>query len=133
MIVDEGLEHDAGPVTRPSLPGALWREARPLQWIKNLLVFAAAGAAGVLDDWPELGNAIIAFVALCLASSGLYFWNDVFDVESDRRHPVKRYRPIAAGSISLSTGGAIGTVLIVGGTLLSFATGRWQTAAVVAV
>jgi decaprenyl-phosphate phosphoribosyltransferase len=133
MIVDDGIEHDTQPLGRTALSGALWREARPLQWVKNLLVFAAAGAAGVLDDWPQLGKAMIAFVALCLASSGLYFWNDVLDVESDRRHPVKRLRPIASGSISLSTGAAIGTVLIVGGTLLSFATGRWQTAAVVAV
>ena len=74
------------------------RTARPMQWMKNVLVFAAPGAAGVLDDWPELGATLLAFVAFCLAASGIYFWNDALDVEADRRHPTKRFRPIAAGS-----------------------------------
>lgn len=132
MIVDEDLD-SVGSVAPVPLRLGLLRTARPLQWVKNLLVFAAPGAAGTLDDWPELSKASIAFVAFCLASSGLYFWNDVLDVESDRRHPVKRHRPIAAGQVSVRTGALIGSVLMTGGCALAFATGRWQTAAVVGV
>ena len=69
-----------------------------------MLVFAAPGAAGVLDDWPELGATLLAFVAFCLASSGIYLWNDVLDVDADRRHPTKRLRPIAAGQLGIGTG-----------------------------
>ena len=60
-------------------------------------MFAAPGAAGVLDDWHDLGATLLAFVAFCLAASGIYFWNDALDVEADRLHPTKRFRPIAAG------------------------------------
>ena len=77
----------------------LVRTARPKQWVKNILVFAAPGAAGVLDDWPELGYALLAFVAFCLAASGIYFWNDALDIDADRLHPTKRFRPIAAGTL----------------------------------
>jgi decaprenyl-phosphate phosphoribosyltransferase len=75
---------------------ALVSEARPKQWVKNVLVFAAPGAAGVLSEPDEVGRTLIAFVALCLAASGTYFLNDALDVDADRRHPVKQRRPIAA-------------------------------------
>ncbi len=110
---------------------ALVRTARPLQWTKNVLVFAAPGAAGVLDDWPELGATLLAFVAFCLAASGTYFWNDVLDVAADRRHPTKRLRPIAAGDLSIAGAQVAGTVLIVAGCAVAALTGRWQTVAVV--
>ena len=70
---------------------------RPKQWIKNALVIAAAGAAGALghDDTP--GRVTVACVAFCLLASGIYAINDVHDAEEDRRHPRKRFRPVAAG------------------------------------
>lgn len=100
--------------------GALLAEARPKQWLKNLLVFAAPGAAGVLDNWAGLWPALLAFVALSLAASGTYYWNDLLDVEADRRHPTKRNRPIAAGRVGLGTGRFVGTVLLLGGLGLGF-------------
>ncbi|MEP4651789.1 MAG: decaprenyl-phosphate phosphoribosyltransferase, partial [Ilumatobacter sp.] len=48
---------------------------RPKQWLKNVLVFAAPGAAGVLDDAGDLGLTLVAFVSFCLAASGIYLWN----------------------------------------------------------
>jgi decaprenyl-phosphate phosphoribosyltransferase len=101
--------------------------------VKNVLVFAAPGAAGVLDDRPALGRAVLMFVAFCLVSSGLYLWNDVLDVQSDRRHPVKRFRPIAAGQLSTRAGAAWGTSFVVLGLAVTAATGHWQAPAVVAV
>ena len=84
----------------PSLARSLLRTARPKQWVKNVLVFAAPGAAGVLDDPAQLGRTLVALLALCLAASGTYFLNDALDAEADREHPTKRNRPIAAGHIS---------------------------------
>jgi decaprenyl-phosphate phosphoribosyltransferase len=104
---------------------ALVKEARPKQWAKNVLVFAAPGAAGVLDNGRSLANTLIMFVAFCMASSGGYFWNDILGVESDRLHPVKRFRPVASGAVPLPIAKVVGTVLLLGGPALAFTT-RWQ-------
>jgi decaprenyl-phosphate phosphoribosyltransferase len=84
---------------RPLLRG-LVATARPQQWVKNLLVFAAPGAAGLLTDVPTLLRAATAFWIFCLAASGTYFLNDAVDREADRRHPVNRHRPVAAGVVA---------------------------------
>jgi decaprenyl-phosphate phosphoribosyltransferase len=83
-------------------PVALVRAARPRQWPKNLLVFAAPLAGDSLgrDDGPAY--ALVAAAAFCAASVAVYLINDVLDVERDRRHPVKRLRPIAAGELRRS-------------------------------
>ncbi len=75
---------------RGSTLSALVRTARPRQWSKNVLVFAAPGAAGVLTEAKPLVRTLIAFVCFCLAASGTYFLNDAADVEADRLHPRKR-------------------------------------------
>jgi decaprenyl-phosphate phosphoribosyltransferase len=113
------------------MTAALLRQARPKQWVKNLLVFSAPGAAGVLDNGSSLWRAVVTFVAFCLASSGTYFWNDLLDVDNDRNHPTKQHRPIASGAIPTGIGRLVGTVLLLGGIGLA-ATTRWQTALVVA-
>ena len=74
----------------PSLPVALLRLARPKQWLKNVLVFAAPAAAGILDEGEPLAKSAIAFVCFCLAASGTYYLNDALDVVADRAHPTKR-------------------------------------------
>lgn len=110
----------------------LLRSARPRQWLKNVLVFAAPGAAGVLDQPEALAKTLLAFVAFCLAASGTYFWNDVFDVESDRQHPTKSRRPIASGEVSLATARTLGVVLPLLALGVAAATGEWETVVVVA-
>ncbi|MEK7426927.1 MAG: decaprenyl-phosphate phosphoribosyltransferase [Actinomycetota bacterium] len=97
------------------LGAALVQEARPKQWAKNLLVLAAPGAAGVLDNGSYLWRAVVMFVAFCMVSSGTYYWNDVLDHESDRNHPTKRLRPIARGDVPLSLARVVGTLLLLGG------------------
>jgi decaprenyl-phosphate phosphoribosyltransferase len=113
------------------MTAALVRQARPKQWVKNLLVFAAPGAAGVLNEWSSLWRAVVVFVAFCLASSGTYFWNDLLDADSDRNHPTKQHRPIASGAIPVGIGRLVGTVLLVAGIGLA-ATTHWRAALVVA-
>jgi decaprenyl-phosphate phosphoribosyltransferase len=78
----------------------LLRAARPKQWAKNVLVFAAPAAAGVLTEGDVLWRVTLAFVAFCLVASGTYLLNDALDIESDRLHPTKRHRPLAAGVVS---------------------------------
>jgi len=116
-----------------SVTRGLLRTARPRQWIKNVLVFAAPGAAGVLDDWPALGYTLLAFVSFCFAASGMYLWNDSFDVQADRLHPTKRFRPVAAGVVSVRTAQVAGTVAIIASLAVAAGTTRWKTVAVVAV
>ena len=109
----------------------LLRAARPHQWVKNLLVFAAPGAAGVLDQADSLGKATLMFVAFCLGASGTYFWNDVLDIEADRAHPTKSMRPIAAGQVSLGLARTMGVVLPLVALGVATLTGRWQPIAAV--
>jgi decaprenyl-phosphate phosphoribosyltransferase len=109
---------------------ALIRLARPKQWVKNVLVIAAPGAAGVLGDRTALFNTAIAFVCFCLAASSTYYLNDALDVDADRRHPTKRYRPVAAGEVAVRTAVIGGIVLIIASIALSFAA-RWQLSLVV--
>lgn len=88
---------------------------RPRQWVKNSLVIAAPAAAGALahDDVPlRVG---VAFIAFSLLASGLYAFNDVRDADEDRRHPRKRYRPVAAGELTSRAALALGAALMVVG------------------
>ena len=86
---------------RMSLAAGLLKESRPKQWIKNLLVLTAPLASGTIDQRATLVRVGIAFVAFCLAASAVYYANDALDVEADRAHPTKRFRPIAAGVIPI--------------------------------
>ncbi|HEY2939165.1 MAG TPA: decaprenyl-phosphate phosphoribosyltransferase [Gaiellaceae bacterium] len=73
---------------------------RPRQWSKNLLVFAGIVFAAKLGDAVRWAEAFAAFAAYCAISSAAYLANDVRDREEDRRHPLKRERPIARGELS---------------------------------
>jgi len=74
---------------------------RPKQWVKNLFVFAPILFAGKLMDFSLLLTNILAFFAFCAVSSSVYVLNDIIDIELDRVHKKKRYRPLAAGFISV--------------------------------
>lgn len=93
---------------------------RPEQWTKNLLVFAALLFARRLFDPAAVLQALAAFAIFCGLSGAVYLLNDVSDRESDRQHPVKRHRPIAAGHVSAPTAVAWALVLIALGLTLSF-------------
>jgi decaprenyl-phosphate phosphoribosyltransferase len=125
-------ERAAASDPRPSTVTALWRTARPKQWVKNVLVFAAPGAAGVLTEAGPLARTLVAFVAMCLAASGTYFLNDALDAEADRQHPTKRFRPVAAGYLSVGTAKVMACVLIAAGIAISIPISRGELALVVA-
>jgi 4-hydroxybenzoate polyprenyltransferase len=88
---------------------------RPGEWIKNLLVYAGLLFSGRVDELGSVGTVSIVFAAFCAVSSAGYLLNDIRDAELDRRHPVKRRRPIAAGELGVSTAIALAVVLVVVG------------------
>lgn len=77
------------------------RAMRVNQWIKNLIVFTAVIFSGKLFDIGIVWQAFLAFCIFCLLSSTSYLLNDIIDYPYDRKHPVKRYRPIASGEINM--------------------------------
>jgi 4-hydroxybenzoate polyprenyltransferase len=88
---------------------ALVLSLRPAQWVKNGFVLVPIVFAHRLDRLDLSVRAAVAFLAFCAASSAVYLLNDLRDREHDRRHPLKRLRPIASGR--LATGPAIAAAL----------------------
>ncbi|GED96325.1 decaprenyl-phosphate phosphoribosyltransferase [Gordonia crocea] len=139
---------ESGKVLGPpkNLATGLVKAIRPRQWVKNVLVLAAPLAAGQLtfgrasadqiangttpgEVWTNVG---IAFVAFCLAASAIYLINDALDVEADRNHPTKRFRPIAAGVVPVNLAYALFAVLTVASIAVALLA-NWQTAVVIGV
>jgi len=112
---------------------ALVRAARPRQWVKNVLVVVGPLAAGSLLQASALRAVTVAFLAFCLAASGIYLLNDVLDREADRAHPVKCLRPIASGAVGVPLAVATGVVLLIAAHVLALLTGYPRLAAVLAV
>jgi 4-hydroxybenzoate polyprenyltransferase len=80
---------------------SFFKALRPTQWIKNLVVFTAILFAGQLFQPVFVWRSFIGFIVLCILSSTSYLLNDVVDYQLDRKHPVKRLRPIASGAITI--------------------------------
>ncbi len=107
---------------------ALLRSLRPQQWIKNVLVFLpfmfAIRQAWSLDDIDPvpglIGKLLVVFACFCALSGAVYLFNDMADRQADRRHPVKRRRPIASGTVSAPLAAGLMTVLAAAGLAGSF-------------
>ncbi|MDR3661374.1 MAG: decaprenyl-phosphate phosphoribosyltransferase [Mycobacterium sp.] len=111
-----------------NLASGIVKALRPRQWVKNVLVLAAPlaslGSQGHSYSYPEvLKDVGVAFVVFCLAASCIYLINDARDVEADRVHPTKQYRPIAAGVVSVQLAYSLSVVLGV----VSLAISWWLT------
>jgi 4-hydroxybenzoate polyprenyltransferase len=99
------------------------RLARPKQWTKNGFVLAGVVFAHQALLAFSVTSALLAFVAFCALSGGVYAANDVLDVEEDRKHPLKRLRPVASGEVSLRAAMVFAAVLGAAGLALGFAVG----------
>lgn len=101
---------------------SLWVEMRPWQWVKNLFVLTPLLFSRNLFAPAAVGRALASFILFCLVSSSVYLLNDIQDRSSDRLHPTKRLRPLAAGELHLGVAfGVMVTFLLVtlaGGVLL---------------
>jgi 4-hydroxybenzoate polyprenyltransferase len=80
---------------------ALFRAVRPGQWIKNSLVLGGALFSGLASEGRPLTYALLGVVAFTFAAGAVYLGNDIRDREADRTHPTRRYRPIAAGILTV--------------------------------
>jgi 4-hydroxybenzoate polyprenyltransferase len=92
---------EAGPAFSAHVRAA-FRSLRPHQWAKNALIFLPLILAHRLGDMTALAHASFAFLAFSLAASGVYLVNDMMDVNQDRKHPVKKHRPIASGHLPMN-------------------------------
>lgn len=120
------------PPVRPTALSLLLA-TRPKQWLKNLLVFAAPAAAADLGNQSVLSHTLVALLSFILASCSIYLLNDTADIDLDRMHPRKRFRPIASGAVSPRLAITSAIVLMassLGATALS---GRYQLTVVIAV
>lgn len=84
------------------------------QWVKNLLIFIPLMAAHKIGQLDLVFSSFLAFVAFSLCASSVYILNDLLDLEADRRHPTKRNRPLAAGTIPVRHGVFMIPVLLSG-------------------
>ena len=100
--------------------GSYLRLVRPKQWTKNGFVLAGVVFAGKALSVASVASALLAFVAFCALSGAVYAANDVLDVEEDRKHPLKRRRPVASGEISAPAALAFAIVLGAAGLALGF-------------
>lgn len=102
----------------------LLKSLRPTQWPKNVFVLAPLVFGGMLLDSRVTLRAALALVAFCCASSAVYLINDLRDREEDRRHPLKRLRPIAAGTLPVPVAVLAVVALVGAAALLSLRLGR---------
>ncbi|NGZ88050.1 UbiA family prenyltransferase [Duganella aceris] len=115
-----GLQRKAARQTAvlASFPGrqrrlrATIKALRPHQWVKNVLLFIPMAAAHILTSPGALVAGLLAFLSFGLAASSVYLLNDMLDLEADRAHPKKRFRPFAAGDVSLLVGMALTPLLL---------------------
>jgi 4-hydroxybenzoate polyprenyltransferase len=120
---------------KPTIPSAVPRRSplraaiktgRPQEWIKNVFVFAGLLFSGKFNDAGAILEATLTFIAFCGISSAGYFLNDLLDVELDRRHPKKRFRPLPAGELSERAAMTIAPLLAAAAIGLAFATVNWE-------
>jgi UbiA prenyltransferase family len=120
------------PRTR-STAFALLVAMRPGEWIKNVLVFAGIVFAKKFDEPAQVADAVCTFIAFCAIASAGYLFNDLSDIDHDRRHPDKRFRPIPAGEIQPSVAWASAGLLAVIGIDVALVGASLEVAGLVAL
>lgn len=121
--VFEGRGRDISGKDRPTRGRALLKLMRPHQWAKNALLFVPLVVGHQLGDPALLLAAFLGFLAFSAAASSVYIVNDLVDIESDRQHPRKCKRPLAAGNVKIPVAVVATAALLVGATLLALAAG----------
>jgi 4-hydroxybenzoate polyprenyltransferase len=103
----------------------LLKAMRPKQWIKNGLVFAALVFDQQLLIMKPFLSTLAGFLLLSLGASSVYLFNDIADLDQDRQHPTKRYRPLASGALPVRIGRIAAVIFFVLSLGLGFALNRW--------
>tara|TARA_A100001011_G_scaffold322037_2_gene343235 strand:- start:369 stop:1313 length:945 start_codon:yes stop_codon:yes gene_type:complete len=109
---------------------SLIKTCRPRQWTKNLLIFAATlfTFEFSLNTWF---STFIVFICFCLISSSVYIINDIIDINSDRKHPIKSKRPIPSGQISIKSASILSIFLIISSCFISYSINPYVTATLI--
>ena len=94
------------------------RLLRPLQWLKNVFVFAPIFFSNNLLKQEYFWPTLVVFASFCLVSSSIYCFNDLRDAEADRQHPKKCHRPIASGKVSVKGGYSMMVLSMIGALVL---------------
>jgi 4-hydroxybenzoate polyprenyltransferase len=95
------IQTETAGKTKDNIIIASFKAMRPVHWIKNLSIFAAIFLTGLLFEKGDFKKIVWAFVVFCLITSATYLINDVLDVNADRLHPAKKFRPIASGALPI--------------------------------
>ena len=97
----------------------LIKTCRPRQWTKNLLIFAATlfTFEFSLNNWL---STFIVFICFCFISSSVYIFNDIIDINSDKKHPIKSKRPIPSGQISIKLASILSIFLLISSVFISY-------------
>lgn len=107
-------------INKPVKIKSIIKEIRVYQWVKNLLIVLPLLMAHQFNDMSLYLNALLAFFSFSFTASFVYVLNDLLDLSSDRRHPRKRNRPIAAGDLSVRSGLMILPLLLTLGLILGY-------------
>ncbi len=138
VVGDEKLSRKASKVTAVSdrldtpdrsLGAVILKAMRIHQWAKNALLFVPLITSHQIFVAESVLKAVIGFLAMGLCASATYLLNDMFDLEADRAHKIKRNRPMASGTLSIPQGVALGGVLLASGLILAFLVNIWFVAA----
>lgn len=103
---------------------AILKAARPRQWLKNVALFTTILFTGQLFNGPQFTAAFLGFIAFCFLASSNYILNDVLDAPADRRHPFKKFRPVASGKLPIKTALFVSLLLLTGGLSIASAVGQ---------
>jgi decaprenyl-phosphate phosphoribosyltransferase len=99
---------------------SILRTARPRQWLKNIALFAAIFITGHIFEKQTVIITTLGFIAFCLMSSSNYIFNDIMDVQRDRKHPFKKFRPIASGALNPLIASIVSFLFAASGLLISY-------------
>jgi len=103
---------------------AIFKAARPRQWLKNIALFTTILFTGQLFNAQQFAAAFLGFIAFCFLSSSNYILNDVLDAPADRRHPFKKFRPVASGMLPVKTALFVSLLLLISGLSISNIVGQ---------
>jgi 4-hydroxybenzoate polyprenyltransferase len=96
------------------------------QWSKNILIFVPLVLSHQVNSVTNLTLALKAFISFCLMASSVYILNDILDVQSDRKHPKKRFRPIPSGDVQLPLAVFAFTILLSSSVFFSLQLTNWS-------
>ncbi|MGA9058507.1 MAG: decaprenyl-phosphate phosphoribosyltransferase [Terriglobia bacterium] len=104
---------EATTPTRNFAFGGLLGSLRPQQWVKNGFVFAALIFSRSITDWHRNARVAAGALLFCIISSAVYLFNDILDAPEDRKHPLKRLRPLASGKLGVGTASIVAIILAI--------------------